>query len=150
MRKISLLLVIALLVSVFATGCGGTKEEATENIIKIGVFEPLTGENGGGGQQEVDGMTYANTVKPTVTIGDVEYKIELVVSDNLSQLRIIWLTRVSSLYSVLMAQVFQSQQEKSSPVPRYLLWVPHAQILRLQIQMTGIIEFVSWILSRAQ
>lgn len=84
MRKISLLLVVVLLVAVFATGCGGGKEAAAENVIKIGVFEPLTGENGGGGKQEVDGMTYANTVKPTVTIGDVEYKIELVVSDNQS------------------------------------------------------------------
>ncbi len=85
MRKISLLLVIIMLVSVFATGCGGGGEEAAaENIIKIGVFEPLTGENGGGGQQEVDGMTYANSVRPTVTIDGVEYKIELVVSDNQS------------------------------------------------------------------
>ena len=84
MRKISLLLVVVLLVSVFMTGCGGSQEAEAENIIKIGVFEPLTGENGGGGQQEVDGMTYANTVKPTVMIGDVEYKIELVVSDNQS------------------------------------------------------------------
>jgi branched-chain amino acid transport system substrate-binding protein len=84
MKKISLVLVVVLLVAVFAAGCGGSKEEAAENVIKIGVFEPLTGENGGGGQQEVDGMNYANTVKPTVTIGDVEYKIELVVSDNQS------------------------------------------------------------------
>jgi branched-chain amino acid transport system substrate-binding protein len=84
MKKISLLLVIVLLVVTFATGCGGSNDAAAENIIKIGVFEPLTGENGGGGQQEVDGMTYANTVRPTVTIGDVEYTIELVVSDNQS------------------------------------------------------------------
>jgi branched-chain amino acid transport system substrate-binding protein len=84
MKKVSLLLVIVLLVATFATGCGGNEDTAAENIIKIGVFEPLTGENGGGGQQEVDGMTYANTVRPTVTIGDVEYKIELVVSDNQS------------------------------------------------------------------
>jgi len=84
MKKISVLLVIVLLVAAFATGCGGSKEAEAENVIKIGVFEPLTGENGGGGQQEVDGMTYANTVRPTVTIGDVEYTIELVVSDNQS------------------------------------------------------------------
>ena len=84
MKKVSLLLVIVLLVVTFATGCGGSKDAAAENIIKIGVFEPLTGENGGGGQQEVDGMTYANTVKPMATIGGVEYKIELVVSDNQS------------------------------------------------------------------
>ena len=85
MKKISLLLVLVLVVSVFAVGCGGGGGDAeAENIIKIGVFEPLTGENGGGGQQELDGMMYANTVKPTVMIGDVEYKVELVVSDNQS------------------------------------------------------------------
>jgi len=86
MKKISLLLALLLVFSVFAVGCGGGGEEGaeTENIIKIGVFEPLTGENGGGGQQEVDGIMYANTVKPTVMIGDVEYTVELVVSDNQS------------------------------------------------------------------
>ncbi|MEI8216646.1 MAG: ABC transporter substrate-binding protein [Eubacteriales bacterium] len=84
MKKISLFLVIVMLVSVLATGCGGSKDTATEKVIKIGVFEPLTGENGGGGKQEVDGMTYANTVKPTATINGEVYKIELVVSDNQS------------------------------------------------------------------
>ena len=84
MKKISLLLVLILVVSVFAVGCGGGDDATTENVIKVGVFEPLTGENGGGGQQEVDGMTYANSVRPTVTIDGVEYTIELVVSDNQS------------------------------------------------------------------
>ncbi len=84
MKKISMLLVLILLVSAFAVGCGGSKDTTTENVIKVGVFEPLTGENGGGGQQEVDGMTYANSVRPTVTIDGTEYKIELVVSDNQS------------------------------------------------------------------
>jgi len=86
MKKISLLLVLVLVLSVFAVGCGGAAEGEgdVENIIKIGVFEPLTGENGGGGQQEVDGMMYANTVKPTVMIGDIEYTVELMVSDNQS------------------------------------------------------------------
>lgn len=84
MKKIAVLLAIVLVAAVFATGCGSSKKETAENVIKIGVFEPLTGENGGGGQQEVDGITYANTVRPTVTIGGVEYKIELVVSDNQS------------------------------------------------------------------
>jgi branched-chain amino acid transport system substrate-binding protein len=86
MKRISLLLILVLVVSVFAVGCGGTGDGdgEAENIIKVGVFEPLTGENGGGGQQETDGMMYANTIKPTVMIGDVEYTVELVVSDNQS------------------------------------------------------------------
>jgi len=85
MRKISLLLVLVLVVSAFMVGCGGSAKDSSDTkVIKIGIFEPLTGENGGGGAQEVDGMKYANTVRPTVKIGGEEYKVELVVSDNKS------------------------------------------------------------------
>ena len=35
---------------------------AAGDTIKIGVFEPATGENGAGGQQEVIGIRYANSV----------------------------------------------------------------------------------------
>lgn len=52
--------------------------------IKIGVFEPTTGENGGGGMQEVLGIRYANTVAPTVDINGTTYNIELVEVDNQS------------------------------------------------------------------
>ena len=68
-------------------GCGGGSDASTdsgEKVIKVGVFEPTTGENGGGGQLEVDGIKYANQVKPTVNIGGEEYKVELVISDNKS------------------------------------------------------------------
>ena len=44
-----------------------------ENVVKIGVFEPVTGENGGGGFQEVLGIRYANQLFPTVDIGGTEY-----------------------------------------------------------------------------
>ena len=54
------------------------------DVIKIGVFEPQTGENGGGGLQEVSGIRYANQQFPTVKVGDKEYKIELVEADNKS------------------------------------------------------------------
>lgn len=64
-----------------ATPTGFTVEGDT---IKIGVFEPTTGENGGGGAQEVLGIRYANKLVPTVTVGDKEYKIELVEVDNQS------------------------------------------------------------------
>lgn len=43
-----------------------------------------TGENGGGGFQEVLGIRYANKVHPTVKVGEDEYKIELVEVDNKS------------------------------------------------------------------
>lgn len=85
MRKISVLLVLVLVLSAFMTGCGGGGGDAEgEKVIKVGIFEPLTGENGGGGAQELDGMKYANTIRPTVMIGEDEYTIELVVSDNKS------------------------------------------------------------------
>ena len=54
------------------------------DTIKVGVFEPLTGENGGGGVQESQGATYANEIRPTVTIDGVEYDVELDVVDNKS------------------------------------------------------------------
>lgn len=57
---------------------------AAEKIIKIGVFEPQTGENGGGGFQEVLGMRYANSVYPTIEVGGETYKIELIEVDNKS------------------------------------------------------------------
>lgn len=60
-----------------------TPEETTSNagdVIKIGVFQPLTGENGGGGAQEVNGIKYANEVYPEV----LGKKVELVIVDNKS------------------------------------------------------------------
>ncbi|HBV69110.1 MAG TPA: amino acid ABC transporter substrate-binding protein [Clostridiales bacterium] len=58
----------------------GTSSGAKSDVIKIGVFEPLTGENGGGGQQETDGIRYANKMYPEV----LGKKIELVIVDNKS------------------------------------------------------------------
>ncbi len=52
--------------------------------ITVGVFEPTTGENGGGGQQEVWGVEYANTVYPKITLGGKEYTIKLDEVDNKS------------------------------------------------------------------
>ena len=55
-----------------------------DDVIKIGVFEPLTGENGGGGTQEAQGAEYANEIRPTVTLDGTEYTVELVSVDNKS------------------------------------------------------------------
>lgn len=51
------------------------------DVIKIGVFEPLTGANAAGGQLEADGMILANKLYPEV----LGKKIELVVVDNKSE-----------------------------------------------------------------
>ena len=90
-RKAVALTLAACMSAGLLSGCGGGSSSASgsgsasgEKVIKIGVFEPTTGENGGGGFQEVLGMRYANQQHPTVKIGDDEYKIQLVEVDNKS------------------------------------------------------------------
>lgn len=53
-----------------------------DKVIKIGVFEPQSGDNGAGGKQEVLGMQYANYVQPTVEIGGETYDVKLEIVDN--------------------------------------------------------------------
>ena len=53
-----------------------------DDVIKIGVYEPASGDSGAGGKQETLGVQYANSVTPTVTVGGTEYKVELVMADN--------------------------------------------------------------------
>jgi len=77
MKKLSLVLAAAVLALAF-TSCGGEKEA----VVKIGVYEPASGDNGAGGKQETLGVQYANTVTPKVKIGDKEYKVQLEIVDN--------------------------------------------------------------------
>ena len=72
------------LMAVNLIGCGASSsssstgsDAASGDTIKIGIFEPKTGENGGGGAQEELAIEYANYVRPTVTVGGKEYKIQL-------------------------------------------------------------------------
>lgn len=81
-RKILAVTMAACLAAGALAGCGS--KQSDEKVIKIGVFEPTTGENGGGGFQEVLGIRYAREMHPTVTIGGEEYKVELVEVDNKS------------------------------------------------------------------
>ena len=55
---------------------------AMAETVKIGVFEPASGDSGAGGKQEMLGMQYANKETPTVEIGGVEYDVELIYADN--------------------------------------------------------------------
>ncbi len=88
MKKfLALLLALVMVFALAACGdepapSGESEAPSGENVIKIGVFEPLTGASGAGGKQEMLGMEYAHSLKPTVMIGDVEYTIELVPADN--------------------------------------------------------------------
>lgn len=53
-----------------------------EDIVKIGVYEPASGDSGAGGKQETLGIQYANSVQPTVDIGGKTYTVQLVYADN--------------------------------------------------------------------
>lgn len=90
-RVLAIALVTALAGSMLA-GCGskssgdgaGTEASAADGakVVKIGVYEPASGDNGAGGKQEVLGMQYANHVTPTVEIGGEEYTVQLEIVDN--------------------------------------------------------------------
>ncbi len=81
MKKI---LAIALVLVMVLSLCACGQKDSGEAVVKIGVFEPQSGDNGAGGKQEILGMQYANSVQPTVVIGGKEYKVELVYADNAS------------------------------------------------------------------
>ena len=74
MKKI-LALVLALVMVLSASAFAA-------ETVKIGIFEPQTGDSGAGGKQEMLGMQYANYLQPTVEINGVEYQVELVAADN--------------------------------------------------------------------
>ena len=57
---------------------------AFAETVKIGVYEPASGDNGAGGKQETLGIMYANSISPTVEIGGTEYTVELDIQDNQS------------------------------------------------------------------
>ena len=90
----------ALLLTMLA-GCGGNNNSSNngssntgtssasntssgDKVVKIGVFEPQSGDNGAGGKQEILGMQYAHSLTPTVEIGGETYTVELVYADNQS------------------------------------------------------------------
>ena len=52
------------------------------NVIRIGVFEPSTGDSASGGKKETLGMQFANQETPTVEVGGTTYNVELVYADN--------------------------------------------------------------------
>ncbi len=67
-------------------GCSGnstdtaSKSDSSGDVIKIGVFMPLTGANAAGGELEIEGIKLANELYPEV----LGKKVELVIVDNKS------------------------------------------------------------------
>jgi branched-chain amino acid transport system substrate-binding protein len=82
MKKTLGIIGLALTLVFAVNGCKGGK--TADDVIKIGVFEPMTGANAAGGAMEVEGIRLANELNPTVEVGGKTYKVELVVVDNKS------------------------------------------------------------------
>ena len=77
MKKLSMLFAIVLCICMLLTAA-----VSAQNVVKIGVFEPASGDSGAGGKQEMLGMQYANYETPTVEIGGETYEVQLVYADN--------------------------------------------------------------------
>ncbi len=96
-RMLAMLLTIAMVLCMFA-GCSSAASSAEasaeaaasapaasgDKVVKIGVYEPASGDNGAGGKQETLGMQYANKETPTVEIGGETYTVQLEIVDNQS------------------------------------------------------------------
>ena len=83
-KVIALILALVMALGLVACGNDSDADNGGEKVVKIGVFEPQSGDNGAGGKQEILGMQYANHETPTVEIGGETYKVELVYADNAS------------------------------------------------------------------
>ena len=80
-KLVAILLVVCMALSLCAcasSGSGASKDK----VIKIGVFEPSSGDSASGGKKEILGMQYANSQMPEITLGGETYKVELVYGDN--------------------------------------------------------------------
>ena len=84
-----LAMMLALVMALSLVACGGKTDDGSsdasgDKVVQIGVFEPTSGQNGGGGKKEILGVEYAHSLKPTVTINGEEYSVQLVYADNAS------------------------------------------------------------------
>ncbi len=83
MKKLfAVLLAACMVLSLCACSASGGKSDSGAKVIKIGVFEPSSGDSASGGKKEILGMQYANSQVPEVTLGGQTYKVELVYGDN--------------------------------------------------------------------
>ncbi len=79
MKKFLAIILCLAMMACMLTACAGKE---SSNVIRIGIYEPQTGDNGAGGKQEILGMQYANYVQPTVEINGKTYNVELAIVDN--------------------------------------------------------------------
>ena len=83
MKKLIALLLACAMVFALCAGCGNSSgDDSAEKVVKIGVFEPASGDSASGGKKEMLGMQYANAETPTVEVNGETYKVELIFADN--------------------------------------------------------------------
>lgn len=82
-RRYLILAALFTLVAFVLAGCGGNSanNSADSDVIKVGVYEPLTGTNAAGGEMTVEGIKLANKMYPEV----LGKKVELKIMDNKSE-----------------------------------------------------------------
>lgn len=93
-KRVFLLILVFCLMMATLAGCTSNEDvdtgisdgEATdvddsENTIKIGVFEPMTGASAAGGEMTIEGIKLANEELPTV----LGKKVQLIIVDNRSE-----------------------------------------------------------------
>jgi len=85
-RKLALIIALMMVFTAVISGCAkqepqqNAQQPADQEVIKIGVFEPLTGANAAGGEIELDGVKLAKELYPEV----LGKQVELVIVDNKS------------------------------------------------------------------
>ena len=82
-KKLGLYLLVLVLAMSLLAGCSKSKDTggtSDADVIKIGVFEPMTGAQAAGGEMTVEGIKLANEIKGEV----LGKKVELVIVDNKS------------------------------------------------------------------
>lgn len=86
-----LAILLALSMIICLCACGYDDDDASSmddspavkgGTIRIGIFEPLTGEDSAGGKKELLGIRFAHEKFPSVKVGKKTYEIELVEVDN--------------------------------------------------------------------
>ena len=80
-RLLALLAALGILGGLCACG-GGSAEEEGPPVLRIGVFEPLSGADAAHGEAELMGIRCAQREAPKVQAGGKSYTVELVVQDN--------------------------------------------------------------------
>ena len=88
-KLLALFMTMAILVCLCACGFDEDDDSSLDDspavkggTIRIGVFEPLSGEDASGGQRELLGIRFANEKFPSVKVGKKTYELQLVEMDN--------------------------------------------------------------------